>query len=41
MLHSFRYDGEYAGTSKGQVIHLKKAGTKVLEEHMKWVMVWE
>jgi hypothetical protein len=30
-LHSFRYEGKYAGISKGQVIQLEKAGTKALE----------
>jgi hypothetical protein len=39
-LHSFRYKGEYAGTSEGHLTHLKKAGVKVLEECMESVMVW-
>jgi hypothetical protein len=40
-LHSFRYEGKYAGTSKGQVTHFWNAGIKVLGERKEAVMVWE
>jgi hypothetical protein len=40
-LHSFRYKERGAGTGEKGVTHLVEAGTKVLEERKKSVMVGE